>query len=216
MVEVQKTSAIVILALAMLAGPASVARASPDPVKAEQFIRDRIAQSMILFTEETPSRALITRRIRGELNENFDIHSIAAYALGPLRTNLSADQKQRYLGEFKDWLTETITRFVMGLRNDMPAVSPDIVRLTGTTPLGRDQIIVHSRIRQSDTMSAHVDWRLRQKGDRFLVLDIMVFGVSQAKVFRSQFAALVSRQNRDIEGLIAELKEKNSFLSNQQ
>lgn len=201
------------LGLAMLTSLASAAQAGPDPAKAEQFIRERIAQSMILFSDENPSRTMIARRIRGELSENFDIKSIAAYALGPLGRNLSPDQKQRYLGEFNDWLAETVTRFVIGLRNEMPAVSPDIVTLTGTTPLGADQILVHSRIRQSDTMSAKVDWRLRQKGDRFLVLDIMVFGVSQARVFRSQFAALMSRQNRDIEGLIAELKEKNAVLA---
>jgi len=211
-----KNSVIVLFGFALMSGLSPAAEANPDPTKAERFIRERIARSMILFDDENPTRSMVARRIRGELDENFDIRSIAAYALGPARRNLNKDQQDRYLSVFSDWLAETVTRLVIGLRTDMPTASPDIVMMTGTTALSDDQILVHSRIKQSETASAKVDWRLRQKGDRFLVLDIMIFGVSQANVFRSQFAALMRRENRDIEGLISDLKQINAYLAKQQ
>lgn len=211
-----KNSVIILFGLALLAGVAPAAQANPDPAKAERFIREHIARSMILFDDGLPSRAMMARRIRGALDENFDIRTIAAYALGPVRRNLNEDQQDRYLSVFSDWLAETVTRLVIGLRTDMPTPSPDMVTMTGTTPLSADQILVHSRIKQSDTASAKVDWRLRQAGDRFLVLDIMIFGISQARVFRSQFAALMRRENRDIEGLISDLKQINAYLAQEQ
>jgi ABC-type transporter MlaC component len=208
-----KKGVCALVGLAALAGPVSVAEAGPDPMKAERFVREGVARSFILFKEKNPPRTAIARRVRSELNENFDIDTIAGYALGPLGRNLSTSQKQRYLSEFKEWVGETVTRFVIGLRKDMPEFSPDTIRLAGTTRVGTDQILVHSRIRQSDTGTADVDWRLRLKGDRFLVLDIIISGVSQAAIFKSQFEAIIRREKRDIEGLIADLKQKNAVLA---
>ncbi len=53
-----------------------------------------------------------------------------------------------------------------------------------------------------------VDWRVRQVGGGYKVVDILVEGVSMALTQRSDFASVIQRGGGDIEVLLEQLRQK--------
>lgn len=199
-----------IIPLLFAHGPSAIA--APDAQMAMNFIRDGVMRTLRLYNDKRLTRRKVADHVRRELNNNFDINTIAAYALGPLRRSLTDDQKARYLSEFSEWAVQTVTGLALSLRGKNKLITSNTVLVTGTRPLRADQILVYSKIRPGGTDSLKVDWRLRTKEQRFLVLDIIILGVSQLYVFKSQFAAIMRRHGDGVEGLIAILKQKNNHM----
>ncbi len=188
--------------------------AAPDPEKARQFIVSGIARTIELLKGKDLSRSEIARRLRNELRRGFDIPTIAGYVLGPLRNQITPDQKRRYLHEFEELIVLTYTNRVFNVRPRIKSISPDIIQVTGSRPLGSDQLLVRSRVNRAGAKWIKIDWRLRQRNGQFLILDIMIIGFSQAQVYRDEFASVLRRQGGGVEGLIKALKKKNEALRN--
>lgn len=53
-----------------------------------------------------------------------------------------------------------------------------------------------------------VIWRVRQKGDTFKIIDIIVEGVSMAMSYRNEYTAFLQKNGGDVSKLTAELEAK--------
>ena len=200
------------LSIAVLATIAAPLRAAPDPKKAEQFILNGIIRTIALFKEKQLSRDEVARRLRQQLRTGFDVATIAGYVLGPLRHKITRQQKNQYLHEFEDLIVQTYTNRIFNVRPRVKTISNDIIRVTGTTPVGSDQILVRSEVNRSGASWVKIDWRLRDRNGQYLILDIIIIGISQAKVYRSEVSSILARNGGNIDGLIAALKRKNDAL----
>lgn len=198
--------------MTILCGVAAPLYAAPDPEKAKAFVKNGIARTIKLLKGQDLPRDEIARRLRSELRRGFDVPTIAGYVLGPLRRQISPDQKRRYLHEFEELIVLTYTNRVFNVRPRLKSISPDVMRVTGTTPIGPDQLLVRSEVNRSGARWVKIDWRLRERDSRLLVIDIIIIGISQAQVYRSEFASVVRRNGGGIEGLIGALKRKNESL----
>ena len=187
-------------------------QAAPDPDKAKQFIMNGIARTIELLKDQHLPRAEIAKRLRRELRTGFDVPTIAGYALGPLRRQINKEQKRRYLHEFEELIVLTYTNRVFNVRPRIKSISPDIIKVTGVRPVGSDQLLVRSQVNRSGAKWVKIDWRLREHDGRLFIIDIIIIGISQAQVYRSEFASVIRRNGGGIEGLIAALKRKNAAL----
>jgi phospholipid transport system substrate-binding protein len=186
--------------------------AAPDPEKARQFILNGVARTIEILKGKGLSRVQIAKRLRKELRTGFDVPTIAGYVLGPLSRQITEDQKRRYLHEFEELIVLTYTNRVFNVRPRIKSISPNIIKVTSTRPIGPDQLLVRSQVNQSGVNWIKIDWRLRERNGRFLILDIMIIGFSQAQVYRDEFASVLRRNGGGVDGLIAALKRKNGAL----
>lgn len=201
-----------VIVATVLCGNAPPVRATPNAEAAKQFIRGGIARTIELLKRENMPRMEIETRLREELRAGFDVPTIAGYVLGPLRRGITPDQKRRYLHEFEELIVQTYTNRVFNVQPRIKTISPDIIRVTGTTPVGADQLLVHSQVNRTGANWVKIDWRLRQREQSLLIIDIVILGISQAQVYRSEFASVVRRNGGGVEGLISALKKKNEEL----
>jgi phospholipid transport system substrate-binding protein len=69
-------------------------------------------------------------------------------------------------------------------------------------------VIVHSKINTSKTENVPLDWRLQSTDGAFMILDIVIDGISMAVTERSDFGSVI--QSHGIDGLIEALRAKIS------
>ena len=204
--------ACIFLCSAFLIACATPSSAAPDPEKAKQFILNGVARTIELLRGENLPRPEISRRLRQELRTGFDVPAIAAFVLGPLRRQISPDQKRRYLNEFEELIVQTYTNRVFNVRPRIRSISPDIIKVTETVPIGQDQLLVRSEVNRTGAKWVKIDWRLRERDGDLRIIDIIIIGISQAQVYRSEFASVVRRNGGNIDGLINALQQRNGAL----
>lgn len=206
-----RLSAILFL-VALLVGIDSSVEANPDPQEAKRFIMNGVARTIELLKGQNLPRPEIAKRLRRELRSGFDVPTIAGFVLGPLSRRINKDQKRRYLQAFEELVVQTYTNRVFNVRPRIKSISPDIIRVTGSTPIGRDQLLVRSEVNRSGVKWVKIDWRLRERDGQLLIIDVVILGISQAQVYRSEFASVLRRNGGGIEGLIGALQRKNAAL----
>ncbi|MBT5050585.1 MAG: ABC transporter substrate-binding protein [Rhodospirillaceae bacterium] len=194
------------------AGSGAPLQAAPNYEKAREFILTGVARTIEQLKVQGLPRPEIAKRLRRELRSGFDVPTIAGFVLGPLRRRITKDQKRRYLHEFEELIVLTYTNRVFNVQPRIKTISPDIIRVTGSTPIGSDQLLVKSEVNRSGIKWVKIDWRLRERDGRLLIIDIIILGISQAQVYRSEFASVLRRNGGGIEGLIAALIRKNHVL----
>jgi ABC-type transporter MlaC component len=201
----------IVLSLVVVLFAGEPARAELDAARATAFILDGVVRTNELLKAHKLPREEIAERLRRELRHGFDVPAIAAYVLGPAHARLSDDQRRAYVGEFENLIVHTFTERV---RIAGPRVSDisDAVRVVGASPIGRDRMLVHSKINRTGASWVTIDWLVRERSGRISILDIVVLGISQAEVYRSEFSSVMRRVG-GVDGLIAALRRKNLALA---
>lgn len=139
-------------------------------------------------------------RFRRLLGDNLDIPVIARFALGRYWTAASDEQRRSYLRAF--------TAFVVGTyAARLGGVEVDRMDILGSDAVGSRDVVVHSQIALATKKPLRADWRVRESGGSYRILDLSVEGISMALTLRQEFASVLGRQG-GVEGLIALLKQR--------
>ena len=69
--------------------------------------------------------------------------------------------------------------------------------------------IVHTGLERDDSPMIMVDWRIGKKKDRYVILDIIIEGISLAVTQRSEFVSVIDQNEGNIDQLISMLIEKS-------
>jgi phospholipid transport system substrate-binding protein len=195
---------------------ADSALAGPDVAKAQQFVLDGVARTSKILRSHTESRLSISDRLRAEFRRGFDIPAIANFALGSSRGKLSAEQRRLYEREFEELVVQTYTSRVIHYGPRVKSDISDIIRFTGFTPINENQVLLHSEVNRKGVEWVKINWRVRSRGDAFAILDIMILGISQAMLYKSEIESVVQRNGRGIDGLVDTLRKKNLEIRNGQ
>jgi phospholipid transport system substrate-binding protein len=137
----------------------------------------------------------------------FDLQRILRVSVGPNWNSLPADQQQRLLKVFRDFIVVTYVSNFHAYRNRTITVSPT------TRQVGMTQVVT-SIIRKPNRDPLRIDYVMGQIGGVWKVQDILLDGtISRVAVQRSDFTALVSPG--DASRLISNLSQKVTSLSHQ-
>ena len=60
----------------------------------------------------------------------------------------------------------------------------------------------------SNNNQIKINWRVGKKKDKFVILDIVIEGISLAVTQRSEFVSVIEQNNGEVDSLISLLKEK--------
>ena len=132
--------------------------------------------------------------------EVVDIKGIAYYSLGSHRKSLSTEQKGEYFIVFKKY-------FLKSFSSRLAQYSDPKIKVESQKKLNDKYTIVSSTLLATEkTPEVKLDWRIVTKNtDKPLIIDVVIEGVSLARVQREEFNSII--QNSNIDGLIKNLNE---------
>lgn len=186
---------VIVAALALfgLAGPLS-AQEGPGSFL-ERFSQEAIA----VLADKGQSDQAREQAFRGLFTSGFDVALLSRFVLGRHWRRASLEERQEFRQLFEDFIVATYARRLGGYSGETLAVG-------ATRSLGEGRAEVSSLLNRPEGAAIKVRWRLRQAGETWRIVDIVVEGVSMAATQRSEFASVIARGNGRLAGLLQALR----------
>ena len=177
------------------------------------FLSNSFAIEPYLFVQETvnsASEALNKRLSKEEKMEKLkiiakktvDIQGIGNYSLGTYRKTISDQKKDEYFDIFEQY-------FLKSFASRLAEYTDPKIRVDSQKKLNEKYTMVSS-ILSSTTKRPEVkiNWRVITKNpDNPLIIDVIIEGVSLAKVQREEFNSIIQNNDNNIDALLNNLKE---------
>lgn len=191
------------LLVAFVPSGAAVAKGEAD-AKLTEAPRALIAKTAdqiiaVLAGEDTSSEERVSA-IQAIAYEIFDFTTMSKLVLARNWRKMPKEQRIEFVREFKEHLSRTY-----GTRLDR--FDQERIEVTGTQVEPRDDVTVITKVVGGQFDAAVISYRLRNRNDRWRIIDVVIEGVSLVSNFRSQFAEVLNRGS--IEDLLAKLRDKN-------
>ena len=183
---------------------AGVVAASPGAAAAEKptdFISSLGARAITELADEQISQADRETRFRNLLNEHFDVPAIGRFVLGRHWKVASEQERAEFLDLFEDFIVRSYAVRFAGYSGETFAVK-------GSTPGPKTATVVHSKVLRGNAEPIRVDWRVEPRGEKLVITDVIVEGVSMSVTQRSEFASVIQSSGGKIEGLLEALRNK--------
>ena len=196
----------VLLTLFAQAEMASAARPSPpeDPdafvVAPTQLVAETLEEIISVLQDPTLSPAIRRQKIEALAFAVFDFRTMSKLVLARNWKKLDAGEQEEFVTEFKVYLSRNY-----GSRLDRFRQTEVVISGARVEP--RNDVTVFSAVADGEYAGVKLDYRLRQRGGQWRVIDVVIEGVSLVANFRSQFREILSRKGP--KALIAQLRKKN-------
>ena len=177
------------------------------------FIPNSFAIDPYLFVQETAdeaSEALNKRLSKEEKMEQLkiiakktvDIKGIGNYSLGVYRKDLSDQKKDEYFDIFEQY-------FLKSFASRLAQYTDPKIRVDSQKKLNEKYTMVSSvLLATAKRPEVKIDWRVVTKNpDNPLIIDVIIEGVSLAKVQREEFNSIIQNNDNNIDALLNNLKE---------
>ena len=132
---------------------------------------------------------------------HIDMLRLSSLVLGRYWRKAEAGEKEAFIREFKDLLVRTYSSALSEFGDwevSFPPLRPQ--------PDAK-RVLVRSEVVRQGAQPVAVDYYMYLQGDRWLVYDVKIEGISLVTNYRSSFARLI--RQKGIGGLVRELREKN-------
>ncbi len=195
--------------MALLAAAALIAVWNPgaavaQPVSGARAVIDEVvARGLVVLRNQDLSRAEKRVGIEAIAYAHFDFHTIARLVLARYWKIFDTEQRVEFEDEFKVFLAQEY-----GKRLD--DYEDQGVEVLGEKPEARGDVTVRTRIVGGEFDKADVNYRLRKKGDEWVVIDVVVEGISLVSNWRDQFREIL-RGKDGPEKLLAQIRKKNAL-----
>jgi phospholipid transport system substrate-binding protein len=167
----------------LLAGAAAASAANGAEALIDRLTKEAVR---ILRTTEAHSRARAAG-LRAILERGFDLPYLARLAVGRSWRDLSDGERREFTRIFTHWALATQSTRLGRYAGEDSTVE-------GSQPAGRGDTMVATRIRGGKLpQPIQVDWRVREEGGAWRVIDVVVEGVSMVITCRGEFQAIVDR-----------------------
>ena len=154
------------------------------------------------LTDQTITQEEKERRFGKLFDENFDIPSISRFVLGKYWKSSTKIQKKEFIVTFRNYIVKTYSsRF-----NEYTGEKLTLINYENES--NPKLFIVHTALNRPDDLPILIDWRVGLKKDRYIILDIIIEGISLAVTQRSEFVSVIDQNDGNVDNLIKLLKEK--------
>ena len=130
----------------------------------------------------------------------FDFTTMSKLVLARTWRKLDKQQRADFVREFKRNLSRTY-----GTRLDR--YEQEDIEIFGTQIEPRNDVSIKTRIVGGQFDGALISYRLRERSERWRIIDVVIEGVSLVSNYRSQFAEILSTGT--IDDLMVKLRDKN-------
>ena len=134
--------------------------------------------------------------------ETVDIKGIGYFSLGAYRKNLSDQKKDEYFDIFEQY-------FLKSFSSRLAEYTDPKIRVDSQKKLNDKYTMVSSTLLATfEKPEIKIEWRVVTKNpDNPLIIDVIIEGVSLAKVQREEFNSIIHSNDGDINALFATLRE---------
>lgn len=177
------------------------------------FIPNSFAITPYLFVQETADEATeaLNKRLSKEekmeklkiiAKKTVDIKGIGNYSLGTHRKTISDQQKDEYFEIFEQY-------FLKSFASRLAEYTDPKIRVDSQKKLNDKYTMVSSTLlATSEKAEIKIDWRVVTKNpDNPLIIDVIIEGVSLAKVQREEFNSIIQSNDGNINALFKTLRE---------
>ena len=177
------------------------------------FLSNSFAIEPYLFVQETvnsASEALNKRLSKEEKMEKLkiiaedtvDIRGMGYYSLGSYRKIITEKKKEEYFIIFKQY-------FLISFASRLAEYTDPKIRVDSQKKLNEKYTMVSSvLLATAKRPEVKIDWRIVTKNpDNPLIIDVIIEGVSLAKVQREEFNSIIQNNDNNIDALLNNLKE---------
>jgi phospholipid transport system substrate-binding protein len=148
------------------------------------------------------------RVLRNVFEDNFDVPTISRFVLGRHWRNASDAQRQDFIDAFGEMNARKFLDMVGDFSEEMFSV--ENVQEDAAKP---NLFLVNSRVAQSQGEPLLVVWRVRNKDDKYRVIDVVIEGVSMAITLRHEYGAVI--KTNGVAGLINMMRKKHAEITAQ-
>lgn len=182
------------------------ASADHDGQTAQQFIEGLADEAIGALTDKDAARKSKIDRFRSLLAHNFNVPLIGKWVMGRHWRAASDVEKDEYMSLFEDLIVITyVDRF--------DQYSGEKINVVNTImDPGKDAMVYSELVRPQGGDVIRIDWRVRQNGDNYKIVDVYVAGISMGQTQRSEFASVIKQKGGTVEGLLQVLRTKVSTL----
>ncbi len=189
---------------ALLVALALPLSAHADTDGASKFIQGLGDKAVSTLSDKSISADAANTTFRNMLHQSFDLDLLGRFALGPSWKEIQPAQKQEYLKLFEQFVVQIYSdRFAM--------YSGETFKVTSAKAEdeeGRDSYVTSEIIAPGGGHATQVDWRVRNKGGQYKVIDVIVEGVSMSVSQRSEFMAAIQRNGGDFDQFLKILRDR--------
>ena len=167
----------------------------------KEFIQSVANEASLILTKNFTKEQKI-EKLKSIAEKTVDIRGIGYYSLGAHRKNLSDDKKKEYLNVFKKY-------FLKSFASRLAEYTDPKIRVISQKKLNEKYTMVSSILLATEEKpEVKIDWRIVTKNpDKPLIIDVVIEGVSLAKVQKEEFNSIIQSNNGDINALLKSLKE---------
>jgi phospholipid transport system substrate-binding protein len=190
-----------LLAAIVLMGAVSHAGTSPED-SASVVVKDTLDAVVAVLRDRKISDGDRQAGVEEIAYARFDFDTISRLVLARNWKKLDPRQRDQFVVEFKRHLSLSYWKTLDEYRNEE-------VQVTGARKARNGDVTVRTRVVGSDQSSPIlIDYRMRPDGSDWVVIDVIIEGVSLVQNFRSQTQEIISEVG--VDELIDQLREKNS------
>ena len=199
----KRTDTILLAALVALAVPAFGAGSKTPEVSARRVAERTVEEVIAVLNDSGASEENRRDQIAAIAYEHFDFVTMSKLVIARPWRKFTKTERAEFIAEFKTHLARSYGRR-LGRYEGVQ------LQVVGEVPEQRGDVTVKSEIVGGQFDGATIDYRSRAKGGEWLVIDVIIEGVSLVSNFRSQFKPIVARGGAA--ELLARLKDKNDIL----
>jgi len=167
----------------------------------KEFVQSVANEASLILTKNFTKEQKI-EKLKAIAKKSVDFRGIGYYSLGAHRKNLSDDKKKEYLNIFEKY-------FLKSFSSRLAEYTDPKIRVDSQKKLNEKYTMVSSVLMATEEKpEVKIDWRIVTKNpDKPLIIDVVIEGVSLAKVQKEEFNSIIQSNNGDINALLTSLKE---------
>lgn len=192
---------LLVLGMSTALGVSAMAAEDPDiTIVPRSLIEDAATKIVTILGrkgQESDARVAEIEEIAYEL---FDFTTMSKLVLARNWRKLDKEKRAEFVREFKRNLSRTY-----GTRLDR--YDQENIEVFGTQVEPRNDVSVKTRVVGGQFDGAVISYRLRERSERWRIIDVVIEGISLVSNYRSQFAEILN--SGTIDDLMVKLRDKN-------
>ena len=196
-----KLRSLFALAPALLLLLAPFAATADPQAEARAVIETTVEEVIAILNDESRDSAARREAIEKVAQDRFDFRTMSKLVLAKNWKRLSKPQQTEFVEQFTEYLANDYGSRIERYEQEQ-------VDIVGERVAKRGDVTVKTRIVGGANNDAEVDYRMRNKGGGWKIIDVVIEGISLVANFRDQFRDVMGKEGPVT--LIDKLKEKNA------
>lgn len=175
--------------------------ASANVEEAKSFVESLANQTLAILQDKEASQQDRREKFAEIFTSGADLERIGRFVLGRYAKQMRAENRlQEYQSLFREYVIN-----IYAAR--LGSYSGESFEIGDAKAINEKEVVVESKIKSGDS-EFRVNWRVRNNGQAYKVVDFQVEGIWMGVEQREQFTSFISNNNRQVSALIDYLKDE--------